>query len=359
MIKSYQKYILKNYLKSLFNITAIFFILILILNIFEEISYFKDSGVKLYIPLLLNFLNAPSILYNIFPFIFLISSQYFFLNLIEKNELIIFKSIGLENLKLINFLSLISLMTGVLIILLFYNISSKLKFVYLDLKNDYASDNKYLAVINENGLWIRDEMNGSINIISAEKIEKKFLKNVVITQFDKDFNLNKYIYSKIIDAENNSWFIESAKITKSGVRSFTKNNFFFETNFTSEKINNLFSNLESFTLWNLYKLRKDYSEIGYSTSDIDIHLQKLYSFPIYVTIMTILSAVIMLNIKHNKPKGFYLLLGIILSVLIFYINHLANILGESNKLPINLSIWLPHILLSFIIGIGLVRINEK
>ena len=359
MIKSYQKYILTTYLKFLFYITAIFFVLILILNVFEEISFFKDTDADLYVPLLLNFLNAPSILFNIFPFIFLISSQFFFLNLIEKNELIIFKSIGLENLRLVYFLSLISLAVGMLIILLFYNIFSKLIFSYLDLKNDYASDNKYLAVINENGLWIRDVVDGNINIINADKVESTFLKNVTITQFDKDFNLKQYIYTNVVNAENRNWFIENAKISKSGIRNEIRNDFFFETNFSSEKINNLFSNLESFPLWSLYKLKKDYKEIGYSTSNIDLHLQKLYSFPIYVTIMTLLSAIIMINIKNNKSKVFYLLLGILLSVFIFYINHFANILGESNKLPINLSIWLPHILLSFIIGIGLVRINEK
>ena len=36
-----------------------------------------------------------------------------------------------------------------------------------------------------------------------------------------------------------------------------------------------------------------------------------------------------------------------------------NKLGENEKLPINLSIWLPHILMFILITIGLVRINEK
>ena len=67
----------------------------------------------------------------------------------------------------------------------------------------------------------------------------------------------------------------------------------------------------------------------------------------------------MLNIGQNKPKIFYLLLGILLSVIIFYLNRFVNLLGENEKLPINLSIWLPHILMFILITIGLVRINEK
>ena len=67
----------------------------------------------------------------------------------------------------------------------------------------------------------------------------------------------------------------------------------------------------------------------------------------------------MLNIKHNKPKIFYLVLGILLSVIIFYINHLASALGENNKIPIIVSVWLPLLIISILIGIGLVTINEK
>ena len=53
---------------------------------------------------LLTFLNVPSILYEIFPFIFLISTQMFFVNLFEKEELIVLKKHGVDNLVLIKIL---------------------------------------------------------------------------------------------------------------------------------------------------------------------------------------------------------------------------------------------------------------
>tara|TARA_B100000795_G_C22742986_1_gene416165 strand:- start:87 stop:1166 length:1080 start_codon:yes stop_codon:yes gene_type:complete len=359
MIKTYQKYIFKNFLKSIFFISGIFYALVLILNIFEEMNYVKNLDVGLYLPFLLNFLNSPSLLYNIFPFIFLIATQFFFLNLIEKNELIIFKNIGLNNYKIIQLLAAISLFSGILIVVVFYNLSAILKFSYLDLKNDYANDNRYLAVITENGLWIRDEVDGNISIINAEHINNNYLENVIITQFDYDFNISKYISSKKVDIRNNNWVLEKPKISITGKRSFNKDSLTLRTNFNSEKINTLFSNMESLTTWQLLKQKKDYEEVGYSVDDINLHLQKIYSFPIYLMVTTVLSSVIMLNIKHNRPKIFYLLLGILLSVIIFYISHFANMLGVNNKLPISLSVWLPLLIISILVGIGLVTINEK
>ena len=216
-----------------------------------------------------------------------------------------------------------------------------------------------MAVINENGLWIRDEINGNINIINADKIEKNYLKNLIITQFDVNFNIIRYISTNEANIENNKWLLKKSKISVTSEQSYEKDNLLFESNFDSEKINTLFSSMESLTVFELLEQKKYYEEVGYSIDDINLHLQKIYSFPIYLMIMTILSSIIMLNIKHNKPKIFYLVLGILLSVVIFYINHLASALGENNKIPIILSVWLPLLIISILIGIGLVTINEK
>ena len=63
----------------------------------------------------------------------------------------------------------------------------------------------------------------------------------------------------------------------------------FETHFNFTKINSLFSNLSSLTIWSLIELREDYKSLKYSTKELDIHLNKLVSYPLYVTLMSIIS----------------------------------------------------------------------
>ena len=101
-MKIYKKHIINNFLKLLLLISSIFFILVLLLNLFEELNFFKDTNESLFYPLLLNVLNAPSILVNIFPFIFLLSTQFLLIDLIEKRSKIYSKAmfkIECENLK--------------------------------------------------------------------------------------------------------------------------------------------------------------------------------------------------------------------------------------------------------------------
>ena len=359
MIKVYQKYLIKKFLRKLFQVSLVFLSLIIILNIFEEISYFKDIEINFYFPLLLTFLNSPSILFEIFPFIFLISSLLVFLELIDKNELEVFKVNGLSNLKVIKVLFFASFFVGLFLVVFYYNLSSKAKFLYLELKNNHSKDDKYLAMVTENGIWIKDEFNGNLYIINAKRIRKEYLEDVLISEFDQKFDLIRMIKSPIINIANKKWVISNSVIYEQNKLLIKNKTIRLNTHFNQKKINEMFGDLSSLNILELRKLDDDYDKLGYSTMEIRSHLNKIFSLPVYLSIMTIFSSIIMLNIKKNKPMIFYLILSVFLSVVIYYFNYLFNLLGENGKLPIHISTWAPLFLLTIFILIGLVRVNEK
>ena len=358
-LKTYQKYIINNFLATFGKIFFIFLCLAFVLTIFEEISFFKDIEISFFVPFFLTLLNVPSVLYEIFPFIFLISTQFFFIKLADRHELIAFKNFGLDNTKVLKLISFTTLLMGILVITIFYNVSANMKYLYFEIKNEYTKDNKYLAAITENGLWIKDEIKENINIINAEKIAQNKLINVDILQFDKNFSLVQIIYANEIDITNNNWLIENAAFSQYDSLEKNVNNLEFQSNFNYKKINSLFSNLSSLNILELSKIKKDYDLMNYSTTEINSHIQKIFSYPLYLMIMTILSATIMMNIRYDKPKVFHLIFGILLSVVIYYIHYFLNVLGKSEKIPIAVSIWMPIVLLTIISSIGLIRINEK
>ena len=80
IIKVYQKYLIKEFLEILLKITFIFFVLGFIMGILEELNFFSEYDVKYYYPIFLVFLNVPSLLYNIFPFIFYYHHSFYLLN---------------------------------------------------------------------------------------------------------------------------------------------------------------------------------------------------------------------------------------------------------------------------------------
>jgi len=358
-IGTYKTYIFKKFTTKIILISSIFFALVLIVNLLEEINFLKDVDNSIFLPFTLSFLNAPSLMYEIFPFIFLIATQFFFIDIIESKEFFTLKQFGLSNLNLLNLLLIISFSLGLIIVIIFYNFSSSLKKQYLLIKNSYSEDSKYLAVITENGLWIRDIVDEKITIINADKISGKFLLNASISHFNKNFGIEKNLIAEKIDVTNFQWIIYNAQISDSENNSYSIDESTFYSNFNFDKINSLFSNLSSLNFFELLKLKKDYELTGYSTNEVTVQINKIYSFPFLLTVMSMISGLIMINIKFQKSIMRHLFIGVFLSVMIYYISHFSNLLGINNKIPLIISVWFPVIILSVFSSIGLVRINEK
>ena len=359
IFKVYQNYISRQFFSTFVKTVFVFVTLAFILNIFEEINFFKDLDVSIGVPIFLTLLNIPSIIFDIFPFIFLITTQFFFIKLIEQNENISFKNFGLSNSKIIQLLSVLSFTIGIVIVTIFYNLSSNLKHSYLNIKNSYAMDNKYLAVITENGIWIKDAKDGITSIINAENLKGNFLNNVDIIQFDEDFNFIKNISTKKINIKNKVWISKSALINNEKDSNQRVENYQLNTNVDFQDINSLFSNLTALSIFELSDLKTKYNEINYSSIEVDSAIQKIISFPFYLMLMTVLSSTIMMNIKQNRTKVFHLIFGILISVIIYYLSFFFEELGKNEQVPVVVSIWIPLLLISIVSMINLVRINEK
>jgi lipopolysaccharide export system permease protein len=358
ILKIHHLYIIKNFMKNFMKVTGVFICVIFIMNLFEEINFLKNTDAKIFLSIFLTLLNLPSILFEVFPFIFLLTTIIFFLNIINSKEIEVLRIFGLNNFALLRILSFTSLLISLFIVSIFYHLSANLKFKYLDIKNSFTKDDKYLAVITGNGLWIRDEIKDRINIINASKINGDYLEDVIISEFDKDFTIMKIISSDKAYIKNNEWLLQNVFINLQNQR-ITKDNMLFISNFNLDKLLSMFDNLSALSLFEIGKLKKDYQLLGYSTNLIDNYRHKIYSYPIYLVLMFLIGSILILKIKHNKPKVFYIVSGILLSVTIYYINFFISNVAEAKNISFMISVWGIQFIYFLIIIINLIKINEK
>ncbi len=359
MFKVYQKYLINSFLIKFSYISIIFFSLIIILSLLEEISFFKDLEINFLYPYFLTLLNAPITLFEIFPFIFFLTTQFLFYDLFKSDELNLLKKNGLNNLNIIKILFFLALCIGIFNIIIFYNVSSLLKFQYTNIKNSFSKDNKYLAMVTDSGLWIKDEISNKKLIIKSTYVKGNFLSETIINEFNDNFELLRTIQSDKIDIKTNDWVIYEPTITNKNISKKTEGNIILTTNFNEEKINNLFSNISTLNLIKLFDLKNEFDKLGYSSDEIKIHLLKLFTMPLFYGILTILSSIIMFTFSKDKSLLFHIVLGILMSVMIYYLSFIFSSLGNNGKLPVYLSIFFPLMIISLLSIIGLVNINEK
>ena len=357
-MKTYIKFLLNIFFKSFLYVLFIVLSLVFIINLLTELEFFRDINVGILFTLYLSLINSPSMIFDIFPFILLIATQLFFIKLFNNEEIKIFKYSGLKNSKILIIISLFTLLIGLLTISIFYNASSKLKNFYLELKSSYTEDGKYLAVINKNGLWIRDKIDDKILIVNSSKIDENYLIDAFITEFDINYNVIRNIRSKKIDIKKNEWIIYNPEIYIKNTKE-ENDKIIIYSNFNQKRINTLFSNLSSLSFLELIELKNNYKMLNYSTIDIDVQIHKILSYPLYLVVMTILSTMVMLNSKKFKSNTLKISIGLFLCVIIYYFNNLFNVLGTTEKINHIFSVWIPLIFLISISMLSTLRINEK
>ena len=357
-MKTYTKYLLKLFFNSVCYVFFIIGSLVIILNVLSEIEFYKIFDVDYFLPIYMALLNTPALIFEIFPFIFLISTQVFFVSLFNDNEIQIFKYSGLKNTSILNIISCFSLFMGIFIITIFYSTSSNLKNFYIKIKSNYTSEENHLAVITKNGLWIKDVIDDKVKIINATKIDNNYLLDVFITEYDENYNILRNIKSKKVDITNKQWIIFNPKVYQNNDQ-LELNDLKILSNFDYEKIQNLFSNLSSLSLLKLIELRKNYKQLNYSIIEVNIQILKILTYPIYFVLMTIFSTIIMYNTKKYKSNSLKISIGLFFSVLIYYLFNFFYILGNIEKISLILSISVPLLILIMTNFFLLFNLNEK
>ena len=255
MIKSLiiNKYLSKEFLKIVVNMSFGFFCLGFIIGIFEEINFFKDYDVSINIPIFLSLLFVPSLLYNMFPFVILFSGIWFFLKLKKTDEIIAVKVSGVSNFSVILIPSILSIILGIFFVTSINPITSLMIEKYESIKGSYERDQDYLAAITVNGIWIKEKNSEKNNIIRASNLRENYLVNLTIYEFDSGEDFVRRIEAKSANISLTKWSLKNTRIINNAGKTISENlqNYSHVSTYDIEKINSLYSNLDTISFWSI------------------------------------------------------------------------------------------------------------
>ena len=132
-----------------------------------------------------------------------------------------------------------------------------------------------------------------------------------------------------------------------------------KTNFDYKRIKTLYSNLSSLSILQLFELKNNYKKLNYSLTEVNLQILKILTYPMYLVLITIMSALIMFKIKRLDNTTLKISLGLFISVIIYYINNFFLVMGSTERIPLIFAIFIPLILIGLINSYMVYRINEK
>ncbi len=357
------RYILVNFLKTFFIVTSIFYCFGLLLNLFEEIEFFKNIDVNIFFPLIMTSIYIPSIIIKLLPFIVFISSVWFMMKIRNNKDLITLKTFGYSNLKILFILAITSFFLGWLILVFINPLTSSFAKYYEMTKSNYSRDIDHLITFNKNGLWIKENLStGKKRIIYANKLENKYLVDLKIFHLSQVSKLEEKITASTANIENNIWLLNDVKIHKKENDILIKEDiksYEITSIYTIDKINTLFKNFDTISFVDLITNYDQFLDNGYNKKFLNQSLHTLLSMPFFLFLMTGLASIFTLN-NLNKSDNFKLIvLGLLTCLITFYFKDLSLALGQTEKISLNLAVWSPVLALCFFVFIGVLQINEK
>jgi lipopolysaccharide export system permease protein len=338
--------------------------IVLLINLLDEFNFFKSKkDLKFIFFIIFTILKIPNVLINLFPFIVLFGGIVFYLKIYNHNEVISLRVMGYSNIQIILIPALTSFVIGYIIVFLIVPFSSSMLRYYEDLRSEY-NETKNLVFVNETGIWILDKNEKEKNIIRIEKISKDFSVASQITIYNYDSSNN---FIKRIDAtegiiKDKNWQLNKVHIISSNKKN-NKENFLNNYNYTSNininELKNVYKNTDTTSLLDINKEMSILEDKGYSTIDLRIRYQKLISFPIYLLAMSILSGLMIINLGKTSNYLKYGSYGVIISIIIYFLNDLSITIAKSGIISVDFSVWIPIFLIILINLVGITQVNAK
>tara|TARA_B100001057_G_scaffold483343_1_gene559936 strand:+ start:2096 stop:3175 length:1080 start_codon:yes stop_codon:yes gene_type:complete len=352
-------YLLKNYLKSFLKVFLFFYSFGLILNLFEEIEFFKNLDVSFLTPLFLSIVFIPGMLINLLPFIIFVSSLKFLVEIRNNKDLLSMKVFGYSNFKIFTILSVTSFLIGWIVLFLINPLTSTMSKYYERTKSNYSKDIDHLVTFNNNGLWIKENLDQGYRIITASKYKEENLNNILIFNLDENFKLREKIFSKNANIKENNWVLEDVSVFKSNdsikrIKSTT-----MDSIYTYEKIISLFKNFETLSFIDLILNFKNLINQGYNKLFLEQSLHSMLSMPFFLFIMSSLASILALGTLKKSNNVKFIFIGILTCVIIYYLKDLSIALGQTNRISLKLANWIPIISIGIFSLIGVLQINEK
>jgi lipopolysaccharide export system permease protein len=308
-------------------------------------------------------LKIPNVLINLFPFIVLFAGIVFYLKIYNHNEVISLRVMGYSNIQIILIPALTSFVIGYVIVFLIVPFSSSMLRYYEDLRSEY-NETKNLVFVNETGIWILDKNEKEKNIIRIEKINKDFtiVSQITIYNYDVANNFIRRIDATEGTIKDKNWQLNKVNIISANKKNNKENylnNYNYSSNVNINELKNVYKNTETTSLIDINKEMLILEDKGYSTVDLRIRYQKLISFPIYLLAMSILSGLMIINLGKTSNYLKYGSYGVIISIIIYFLNDLSITIAKSGIISVDFSVWIPIFLIILINLVGITQVNAK
>jgi lipopolysaccharide export system permease protein len=344
-------YIARRFLGMVGRVFLIFFAILLLIDIIEQLRRFSDQGISLGEALQLALMNVPESMYQILPLIMIMGAIAMFLGLARSSELVVVRAAGRSGLRFLMVPVLVAVGLGLLAVAFFNPLVAATSKAYDDKRSVLSQGGRSVLSVADTGLWLRQGSQDGQTVIQAARSNSDGteLFGVTFLGFDADGLPSTRIEAETAKLVAGAWEISGTKTwdLKSANPELLAQ---AETvpaalpsDLTPERIRDSFGTPSAVAFWDLPGYIADLERAGFTARAYKLWYQMELALPLLMAAMVLIAAGFTMRHVRFGGTGRMVLLAMMAGFGIFFIRNFAQALGDSGQIPIAVAAWSPPV----------------
>ena len=345
-------YFAGRFLRSFIAVLGVFFAILALIDLVEQIRRFGDVGASFGTLVTLTLLNVPEGLYRILPLITILATVALFLALARSSELVVTRASGRSAMRSLIAPVVVIFAIGLLAVAAFNPVVAATQKQYEAIAGRLTGEGFSTVSVSAEGLWLRQGGAEGQTVIRASgaSLDGTKLSGVTFLGFRPDGSPSFRIDARRAELTEGAWKIEDAKEWRFDTGEETPEADAFvapalslASSLTREDILDSFGEPSAIPIWDLPGFIASLEQAGFSARSHRMFLHSELALPILLVAMTLVGAGFTMRHTRFGQTGRMVLAALGLGFLLYFLRNFAAILGESGQIPILLAAWGPPI----------------
>ncbi|WP_415183290.1 LPS export ABC transporter permease LptG [Phaeovulum sp.] len=353
-------YIARRFLRSFLMVMAIFFCILFLIDMVEQIRRFDADQLGLGGAALLAALGMPGALYTILPLIMVLAAVTLFLGLARSSELVVIRASGRSALAMLIAPVTTALVLGALAVAVGNPLVAATDKRAEELSARFRAGEAQAVSIGREGVWLRqggglaasDTPNGhdaTQAVIRAARgnQDATVLYDVTFLIFAPGKGPIRRIFAKEARLGAGKWVLTDVKdwpLATAGnpEREATHSaSLTLPSDLTADRIRDGFGAPSAVSIWALPDFIAGLQRAGFSTRRHMVWLQMELALPFVLAAMVLIAAGFTMRHARFGRTGQMVLLALAAGLGVFFLRNVAQVLGDNGQIPVMLAAWAP------------------
>jgi len=342
-------YFARRFLWSFTLVFGVFFGIVFLIDMVEQMRRFGDVGVGVLKGSELALLNIPSAMYRMLPLLVTLATITLFLSLARSSEMVVTRASGRSALRSLVAPVLMALLIGGIGVTLINPIVAATSKRYEIISGQYRNPDASVVSVSDEGLWLRQGGAEGQVVIRAARSNLDGTRFFGVTFYG--LNMEGAASYRIEAAEAlltpGAWVLSKAKrwtfdsAENPETDSVQHPKLEVASALTRDQIRDSFGSPNAIPIWELPSFIRQLVRAGFSARQHRVWFQMELANPLLLASMVLISASFTMRHTRFGRTGLMVLSAVLLGFGVYFLRNFAQVLGENGQIPIFVAAWAP------------------